>query len=92
MSFKELTDRIKASMFSYDSHWKMDADPQEVARRMVTPCIKVHDDPIVGSFVKQRGMRMENGMISQNHASIVYKHMAKLLGENPDVNILRPVK
>jgi len=92
LSFKELSQRIKESMFSYDSHWQMTADPQEVARRMVNPCIKVTDDPIVGSFVKQRGIRMEDGMISQNHASIIYKHMAKLLGENPDVNLLRPVK
>ena len=90
-SAKDLGERIKDSMFSYDSHWKQTADPHEVAERMVNPCIEVKDE-CVASFVKQRGFRVENGKISQNDASIVFKVMSKLLGEPSDTDRLRPIR
>ena len=90
-SMKNLGERIKESMFSYDAHWKQTADAHTVAERMVTPCIEVKDE-FVNSFVKQRGFKMENGKISQNDASIIFKTMCKLIGEQSDTDKLRPIR
>ena len=90
-SFKELGDKIRESMFSYDASWKQTADAHMEAERMVSPCIAVNDD-VAGSFIKERGMRVVDGKISRNDASIIWKTMAKSLGEQPDVEGLRRIK
>ena len=90
-SWKELGSRLTDSMFSYDSHWKQIADPHMVAERMVKPCIEIKDE-IVHSYAKQRGMRIENGKISQNDASIIFKSVAKLIGEQSSTDYLRPTR
>ena len=90
-SFKELGGKIGESMFSHDDMWKMTADAHAEAERMVMPCIAVTDE-VAGSFVKERGMKVVDGKISRNDASIVWKCMAKALGEQTDVEALRRVK
>ena len=86
-----LGDQISDSMFSYDSHWKMTADPHTVSERMHNPCIEINN-PIVAAFAKQRGMRVEDKKISQNDARIIYKHFAKALGEPTSLEHLQPVR
>ena len=88
---REVGEQIKESMFSYDSHWKQTADPHEVARRMVEPCIEVKN-PIVASFMKQRGFEMKNNMVNQTAASIFFKVGSKLIDEGSDTDRLRPVR
>ena len=88
---REVGEQIKGSMFSYDSHWKQTADPHEVARRMVEPCIEVKN-PIVASFMKQRGFEVKNGMVNQTAASIFFKVGSKLIDEGSDTDRLRPIR
>jgi hypothetical protein len=90
-SFNELGEDIKRSMFSYDESWKMTADAHEEATRMVNPCIPIKDD-VVGSFAKERGMKVVDGKVSRNDASIIWKCFAKALGEQTDIEHLRRIK
>ena len=90
-AMNELGGLIRDSMFSYDSHWKMTADPHEVAHRMVNPCIDVKNEQ-VASFVRQRGYRIVDGKINQNDASVIFKTMCKLVGEPSDTDRLRPIR
>lgn len=90
-AMNELGDEIRESMFSYDSHWKMTADPHEIAHRMVNPCIEVKNEH-VASFARQRGYRVVDGKINQNDASVIFKTMCKLVGESSDTDKLRPIR
>jgi hypothetical protein len=90
-SMNDLGDRIRGTMFSYDSHWKQTADPHDVADRMVNPCVEIKDE-CVASFARQRGMRIVDGKINQNDASVIFKTMCKLVGEPSDTDRLRPLK
>jgi hypothetical protein len=84
-SLRELCDDIKKSQYSYDECWKQTADPHELAKRMEQPCIEIKNE-LVGSYAKQRGMRIKDGKISQNHATMIASVMAKLIGEHIDVS------
>ena len=88
-SLKEFGQKITESMYSESDMWTQKADPHREAERMVNPCIKVTDD-IVGSFVRQKGIKVVDGKISRNDASLAYKTMAKILGESTNVEDLRP--
>ena len=88
-SLKEFGQKITESMYSESDMWTQKADPHREAERMVNPCIKITDD-IVGSFVKEKGMNVVDGKISRNDASLAYKTLAKVLGEDTNVENLRP--
>ena len=89
---REIGEEIKESMFSYDSHWKQTADPHIVAERMVTPCIDIKNNPVIASFMKQRGFQIVNGKVNRVAADIFHKVTSKLLEEDSDVSRLQPVR
>ena len=75
---QDLEKSIREKSCSYDEAWKQTADPQEEARMMVKPCIKIPNE-MVGDYAKQRGFNIKDGMISRDHAKMICKVMARVI-------------
>jgi hypothetical protein len=85
---KDIGERIKESMFTYDEMWKQSQDAHYEADRMVKPSIEIRSQ-VEADFCKQRGIKVVNGKVSRNDASLMYKIFGKSIGENTDVELLR---
>lgn len=87
-NYKDLSERIGASMFSYDEMHKATADAHKEARRMVEPCIEV--DP---EIAKECGVRVDGrNMASRNGASKMFKILGYHLGDETNVETLRRIR
>jgi hypothetical protein len=89
--YKDLSEKISESMFTRDEMMKGFANPQEEAKRMVKPVIKI--DKETAEICEANGIRVEKVknslMVSRNGASKMYKLIGRYLGEHSNTEYLR---
>jgi hypothetical protein len=84
---KYLGEEIRNKMFSYSSMMKGTADAHAEADRMIKPSITV--TPEVAHLAEACNVRVEDGKISRDGASKIWKISQRALGELSDTEILR---
>ena len=87
---KQLGEKIRESMFTYTEMTKGTADAHEEAHRMEDPVIPITKDE--ARLAAACGIPVSGGKISRNQASRIWKIAGNNLGENTNVEILRPQK
>ena len=85
---KDLGAKIKDAMFSRSDEMKGIADSHEEYRRQSEPCISLSGDELL--LAKKMNCRVSNdGKVSRNDASRVWKIISRSIGETSDTEVLR---